>query len=83
MILTQKQKAARERAILYINLLGPIPCPDCGGSMMMEVQADVVGWACILCSREKMWNIPDGDGFKHLRPDEPHKARLPRGSSDG
>lgn len=36
--------------------------------MLAEIGVDEVGWACLMCPHTKLWNVPDGDGFVHLRP---------------
>ncbi len=70
MILTLAQRAERARIIRYITLLGPMPCPQCGGSLVPEVDDDGAGWACILCPHRRWWNVPDEAGYKHLRPSD-------------
>lgn len=68
MILTQAQRQERARVERYVKLIGPLPCTACGGTMLTELTEDEVGWQCILCPHNKLWNIPDGSGFLHLDP---------------
>jgi hypothetical protein len=67
MILTKEQREQREQAVRHVTVLGPQPCHVCGGSMVVDINEDEVGWACILCPHERKWNIPSADGYRHLR----------------
>lgn len=70
MISTPEQRAARALVIRHLTVLGPQPCPHCGGSMVVETDDDGAGWACLLCPHRRWWNVPDDGGYKHLRPSD-------------